>query len=258
MVHNLNCERGTSVLHGFGTDGFFAEYAAVDYHNAIQLPEGMDVGTAAPFFCAGVTGIVNVILFRLLSLTHLAAFHAVDNCELKPGDWLAVVGCGGLGQLAIQYGKAMGYKVVGLDINDNVLSAAQDVGADLVLNTMKNQNFVDDLKAATNGGANAAAVFSASQAAYDTATKILQIEAVLMVIGLPAKPIQFSSFDLMRKLYRIKSEATGPPQKMAKAIEFTAKHKILPHVTSFKLDQINEMIDTMKSGRVTGRMAVVF
>ena len=46
------------MLHGFGTDGFFAEYAAVDYHNAIQLPEGMDISTAAPFFCAGITGML--------------------------------------------------------------------------------------------------------------------------------------------------------------------------------------------------------
>jgi D-arabinose 1-dehydrogenase-like Zn-dependent alcohol dehydrogenase len=46
------------VLHGFGTDGFFAEYAAVDYHNAIQLPEGINISTAAPFFCAGVTGML--------------------------------------------------------------------------------------------------------------------------------------------------------------------------------------------------------
>lgn len=188
----------------------------------------------------------------------MLAFHAVDGCELKAGDWLAVVGCGGLGQLAVQYGKAMGFKVIGLDINDNVLQAAKDAGADLTLNTMSNKNFIDDLKAATNGGAQAAAVFSASQAAYDTATKILQYEGVLMVIGLPNKPLQFNSFDLMRKLYRIKSESTGPPQQMPKAIEFTAKHKITPKVQSYKLDQINEMIDTMKSGKVTGRMAVVF
>ena len=67
MVHNLNCEKGTAVLSGFGTDGFFAEYAAVDYHNAIQLPEGMDVTTAAPFFCAGITGIFILIWLRNLA-----------------------------------------------------------------------------------------------------------------------------------------------------------------------------------------------
>jgi len=79
-----------------------------------------------------------------------------------------------------------------------------------------------------------------------------------MVIGLPSKPIQFDSLELMKKLYRIKSESTGPPQKMGKAIDFIAKHNIVPHVNFYKLDQINEMIDIMKSGNVTGRMAVVF
>lgn len=186
------------------------------------------------------------------------AFHAVDNCELKPGDWFAVVGCGGLGQLAIQYGKAMGVKVIGLDINDDILAAATKAGADLVFNTMKNKEYEKELREATNGGANAAAVFSAVQPAYDTATKILQIEGVLMVIGLPSKPIGFNPLDLMRKLYRIKSESTGPPQKMPKAIDFISKHKIVPTVTHYKLDQINEMIDIMQSGKATGRMAVVF
>jgi len=241
QVHNLNCETGKSAIQGFGLDGFFAEYAAVDFHNAVHLPENMSLKTSAPFFCAGIT-----------------AFHAVDNCELKPGDWLAVVGCGGLGQLAIQYGKAMGFKVVGLDINDDTLAQAKELGADLILNSLKNKDYVQQLRTATNGGANAAAVFSASQAAYNSATKILQIEGVLMVIGLPSKPIQFDSLELMKKLYRIKSESTGPPQKMGKAIDFIAKHNIVPHVNFYKLDQINEMIDIMKSGNVTGRMAVVF
>jgi propanol-preferring alcohol dehydrogenase len=177
---------------------------------------------------------------------------------LKSGDWLAIVGCGGLGQLAIQYGKAMGFKVVGLDINDDTLAQAKELGADLILNSLKNKDYIQQLRSATNGGANAAAVFSASQAAYNSATKILQIEGVLMVVGLPPKPLQFDAIELMKKLYRIKSESTGPPQMMGKAIDFIAKHNIVPRVNFYKLDQINEMIDIMKSGNVTGRMAVVF
>ncbi len=55
-MHNLNCETGNARLHGFGADGFFAEYALVDYQNAIVLPESMDLETSAPIFCAGITG----------------------------------------------------------------------------------------------------------------------------------------------------------------------------------------------------------
>ncbi|KAK5019020.1 putative secondary metabolism biosynthetic enzyme [Cryomyces antarcticus] len=185
------------------------------------------------------------------------SFHGVDSCGLKPGQWMAIVGCGGLGQMAIQFAKAMGFNVVGLDINDAVLKAAKDVGADIVLNSTK-PDFVDELKKATNGGADAAVVFSAAQAAYDSAAKILQIGGILMVIGLPAKPIQFGAIDLMRKLYQIRSESTGPPQQMPRAIEFIAKHNIKPTVARYKLDQIHEMIEKMQTGKTTGRMAVVF
>lgn len=177
---------------------------------------------------------------------------------MKPGDWLACVGCGGLGQLAIKYGKAMGCKVVGVDINDKVLETAKEAGADLVFNSRSNPNYIEELRKATDGGAHAASVFSAAQPAYDSATQILQPNGVLMVIGLPSKPIGFDSFQLMRQLYRIKSQSTGPPQKMPRAIDFIKKHKILPKVSHYQLEQINEMIEKMSSGQATERMAVLF
>lgn len=241
QVHNLNCESGGAMLQGFGTDGMFAEYAAVDSRNAIILPSNLDMKTSAPIFCAGVT-----------------AYHAVDECELKPGDWFAAVGCGGLGQLAIQYAKAMGFKVIGLDINDEILASAKKLGADHTFNTMTNKNYIEELRALTDGGADATSVFSASHRAYDSAKQILKVMGVLMVIGLPSSDLQFSPIELMRRAYRIKSTSTGPPQQMPPAIEFTAKHNIVPHVSFYKLDQINEMIETMHSGKSEGRMAVIF
>lgn len=90
MVHNLRCETGNQKLQGFMVDGYFAEFAVVDWQNAIKLPSNLDMSRTAPLFCAGLT-----------------AFHSVDSCELKAGDWLAVIGCGGLGQYAIQYAKAV-------------------------------------------------------------------------------------------------------------------------------------------------------
>ena len=80
MIHNLHCKTGKQLLQGFTTDGFFAEYAVVDQPNCVHLPESIDINTAAPMFCAGIT-----------------AFHAVDSAEVDKGDWLAVIGAGGLG-----------------------------------------------------------------------------------------------------------------------------------------------------------------
>ena len=59
-------------------------------------------------------------------------------------------------------------------------------------------------------------------------------------------------------MYVIKSTSTGPPHKMPAAVEFTAKHKILAKVEQYKLEDINTMIDKIKNGQSTGRMAVVF
>ena len=45
------------MIQGFGTDGMFAEYAAIDRHNAIHLPDNLETETSAPYFCAGITGV---------------------------------------------------------------------------------------------------------------------------------------------------------------------------------------------------------
>jgi propanol-preferring alcohol dehydrogenase len=82
QVSNLFCELGTQKIQGFSTDGYFQEYVAVKYRNAVILPEGMDPAKVAPLCCAGVT-----------------SFNAVSAVELQPGDWLAIIGCGGLGHL---------------------------------------------------------------------------------------------------------------------------------------------------------------
>lgn len=57
LVHNNHCLRQKSHVQGFTVDGFFAEYAVVDWHSAIILPSSIDVKTASPLFCAGVTGL---------------------------------------------------------------------------------------------------------------------------------------------------------------------------------------------------------
>jgi alcohol dehydrogenase, propanol-preferring len=63
QVHNLACSTGKPLLQGFTTDGFFAEYAIVDYHNAVLLPPDLDIKRAAPIFCAGITGKISLSLY---------------------------------------------------------------------------------------------------------------------------------------------------------------------------------------------------
>lgn len=104
----------------------------------------------------------------------------MDQCDLKPGDWFAVVGCGGLGQLAAQYAKAMGAKVIGVDINDATLEVFKKQGGDLIFNSRSNPDYAAELKKATGGGAHAVAVFSDANAAYAGAPSVLRIGGLLM------------------------------------------------------------------------------
>ena len=86
--HNSWCVTGKINMHGFSVNGYFQEYVCIDAKAAMVLPEGLDPVEAAPLFCAGVT-----------------SYHGVDDCELKPGQWMAVIGVGGLGHLGVQYAK---------------------------------------------------------------------------------------------------------------------------------------------------------
>lgn len=79
----MACPKGS--LQGFSVDGYFAEYAAVDARSALKLPDGMDLVSAAPLFCAGLT-----------------AYHGVKKCNLQAGKYIGIMGVGGLGHLGVQ------------------------------------------------------------------------------------------------------------------------------------------------------------
>jgi D-arabinose 1-dehydrogenase-like Zn-dependent alcohol dehydrogenase len=161
--------------------------------------------------------------------------------------------------MAIMYCKAMGFKIIGIDVQDEVLATASKLGVDVTYNSRSNPNYVEELGKLTGGGADATIVYSGSAKAYEGAHKTLRVNGVLMVVGLCPAPLQVSTYDLMQGLYRIKADTTGPPWKMPRAIEFTAKHNILPPMSFYKLDDIHTMIQKMRDGDLAGgRMVVNF
>ncbi len=80
----------------------------------------------------------------------------------------------------------------------------------------------------------------------------------MMIVGLPHDSIPISTMDLALGKYKVKSESTSIPQRMPKAIEFLAKHKIAPEVQHRKLDELNDMVNEMQNGTATKRMLVSF
>src|SRR6185436_8033872 len=101
---------------GYSIDGGYAEYMLADADYAVKLPRGLDLLSAAPILCAGVT-----------------AYKGIKETDTKPGDWLAISGVGGLGHVAVQYAKAMGLHVLAIDVSDDKLALARRLGADMTL-----------------------------------------------------------------------------------------------------------------------------
>jgi D-arabinose 1-dehydrogenase-like Zn-dependent alcohol dehydrogenase len=182
----------------------------------------------------------------------------VDKCELQPGQWFGVVGCGGLGQFAVRYAKAMGLKVVAIDVNDDMLEIVKKNGADAVFNSRTNSDYIAEVKKLTGSGCHAVAVYSNASPAYASARKVLRINGLLMAIGLPDKPLEFPAFEVVTNIYRIKGSNTGTPKEMKKAVDFTAKHNIIPEVDIRKLEEMPQMVDEMERGEMKRRSVVLF
>ncbi len=143
--HCSDCRAGEpTICHaqkviGFSQWGAFAEYAAIgnaDY-NLVRLPDQMGFAAAAGMGCRVTT-----------------AFRAVvDRGALAPGEWLAVHGCGGVGLSAIMIAKAIGARVVAIDVNDTALALARDMGADETLLATDPNTTGDSVRSMTEGGA---------------------------------------------------------------------------------------------------------
>ena len=93
---------------GYSVDGGMSDYALVTADYAVKVPEGLNPAQASSITCAGVT-----------------TYKAIKEAKVEPGQWVAIYGAGGLGNLAIQYAKKVfNARVVAVDINQDKLDLA--------------------------------------------------------------------------------------------------------------------------------------
>ncbi|MDR3495618.1 MAG: zinc-dependent alcohol dehydrogenase family protein [Ancalomicrobiaceae bacterium] len=124
---------------GFTHWGSFAEFVAIDHadHNLVELPEAIDFCTAASLGCRFATS------FRAV----------VDQGRTTGGEWVAVHGCGGVGLSAIQIAAALGAMPVAIDIAEDKLDFAREIGAVATVNARQTPDVVGAIRDITTGGA---------------------------------------------------------------------------------------------------------
>ena len=124
---------------GFTAWGSFAEYVALDFAdgNLVRLPDSMAFETAASLGCRFITS------FRAV----------IDQGRCRPGEWVAVHGCGGVGLSAIMIAASQGAQVVAIDMTDEKLALARELGASVLINATQVSNVAEAVRDATGGGA---------------------------------------------------------------------------------------------------------
>lgn len=158
-------------LPGFTMAGAFAEQIAVPFADAnlTELPASIEPELAAALGCRVTT-----------------AWHALTGrAALKAGEWLAVFGGGGVGTAALLLGKALGARVVVVDVVDEKLAFAKSLGADAVVNA-SNGDAAELVKAVTGGGADFALEALGVTATTVNAMRSLKKLGRMVQVGMPA------------------------------------------------------------------------
>jgi propanol-preferring alcohol dehydrogenase len=230
------CERQHNT--GYSVNGGFAEYVVASAAFAARLPAGVDFAAIAPILCAGVT-----------------TYKGLKETEARPGEWVVISGIGGLGHVAVQYAKAMGLKVVALDIAEDKLKLARAAGADHAVNALS-ADAVESVLRDTGGGAHGVLVTAVSTAAFAQALKMVRRRGTVSLVGLPPGEFPTPIFDVVLKRITVRGSIVGTRRDLDEAIAFAAEGKVRSEITRAPLADINAIFDRMKSGKIDGRMVL--
>jgi propanol-preferring alcohol dehydrogenase len=240
------CETGWETLcehqhnTGYSVNGGFAEYVVASAAFAARLPANVIFAAIAPILCAGVT-----------------TYKGLKETETRPGEWVLISGVGGLGQVAIQYAKAMGLKVVALDIAEDKLKLARDSGAEHAVNALS-ADAVERVLQATGGGAHGILVTAVSTAAFAQALKMVRRKGTISLVGLPPGEFPTPIFDVVLKRITVRGSIVGTRRDLDEAIAFAAEGKVRAEITKAPLADINAIFERMKAGKIDGRVVLDF
>jgi alcohol dehydrogenase, propanol-preferring len=230
------CERQHNT--GYGVDGGFAEYVVAPAAYLGRLPQNADMVRMAPILCAGVT-----------------TYKGLKETEARPGEWVVISGIGGLGHVAVQYAKAMGLHVLGVDISPDKLALAQRLGADATVGC-STPDAVEQVVRITGGGAHGVLVTAVSNAAFAQAVAMARRKGTIALVGLPPGDFPTPIFDVVLKRLTIRGSIVGTRRDLEEAIAFAAEGKVVANVEEQPLEAINDVFARMKAGKIDGRVAL--
>ena len=228
--HNL-CSTAEGVI--VGRHGGFANKVRANEAWVIPLPEGINVATAGPLFCGGIT-----------------VFNPIIQNNIQSTDRVGVVGIGGLGHMALRFLKAWGCEVTAFSTSPAKESEARELGAHHFVNShdsdalAKLANSFDMILVAVNVELN-----------WDGYINALRQKGKLHIVG-AAPSVSATVFPLILGQRSIGGSPLGSPATMATMLEFAARHSIEPVTETFPMSKVNDALEKLHTGKPRFRLVL--
>ena len=222
---------------GYSVDGCYAEYFLAEAAFAAAVPAGLNPFDAAPLTCAGVT-----------------TYKAVKVGNVRPADLVAISGVGGLGHLALQYAKIFGGTVAAIDVTDEKLQLATDLGADFVIDA-RTEDPAEVLQA--HGGADVAIGLAVDDKSFTTAYAGLRRGGRLVLVALPAAgTLSIPVFDTVLNGVSVIGSIVGTRADLADVFALHALGRTKVIYETRELGSVNESFDDVLRGKAKARIVL--
>jgi alcohol dehydrogenase len=222
---------------GSSRDGGYAEMMLARASGLVAIPDDLSSEEAAPILCAG-----------------LATFNALKSCGAQAGDTLAVFGIGGLGHMALQYARRMGFRTV-------AIGRGEDTGADVL--ALGAHRYIDtdtqDAAAELARMAGAQAILATPVHAAPTAALLpgLAPGGRLVLLGVGRDPLSVSMGAIVGGERGVIGSLTGSPHDAERALHFSQLVGARPWIETVPLERAAEAVARMRSGAAKFRMVLV-
>lgn len=221
---------------GASCDGGYAEAMLARSSALVAIPDELSSEEAAPILCAGI-----------------ATYNALKKSGAEAGDVVAVLGIGGLGHMALQYARRMGFKVVAVGRGTDIAADALALGAHVYIDAR-----VEDAAARLRGLGGAQAVVSTvgDIGAMAALMPALAPQGRFIVLGAGKDPLPVATAPLVVGERSVLGSITGTPYECEKALDFSVLVGVRPRIETLPLEEAGTAYRRLKSGAVKFRMVL--
>ena len=226
---------------GVFQDGGYSDFALIPNSKYLAKLDGVDPDSATSLACSGLT-----------------AYTAIKKSNQNSPEFLVIVGAGGLGLMGVQIAKAISAaKIICVDLDDQKLETAKEMGADFVLNSKDPETSQKILSICNDKGADSVVDFVNAPPTAKLALSVLRKRGNLVLVGLFGGSIELSLVTIPLKSIVIQGAYTGNYDDMVELLALARKGTINPVISKrYTLDEANSALEDLKARKIIGRAVI--